>query len=242
MKALTILKSAINQSSIIGTSALIMLTPVIFPHLALAAQQPLGQPTAQVFEINVPDSVELNPSLKPNTTQNSITLDTIVSSDPLVTNLDAYLASKHSPLVGSAAQLVTFSHWQRAIGISLVESNFCQYTPKVKTKNGWVESYNCSGMEKGNGSYQIFDSYLGWFDGINKLLDQPNYINRPLEKFIGYYVQPGSLAWLHGVQKTESDLKDMVAQADTQRQELAQAQLSKVAEANTLVTFANTTN
>jgi hypothetical protein len=241
MKALTTLKSAINQSSVLGSIALIMLSPYVLPHLALAAvQTPDSQ--AQVFTINVPDSVNLNPSQTQNDSQTSLTLDTIVASDPLVVNLDAYLAAKHSPLSGSAAQLVTFPHWQRAIGISLVESNFCQYTPKVKTKSGWIESYNCSGMETRSGGYQMFDNYLGWFDGLNKLLDKPAYVNRPLEKFIGFYVVPGSISWLHGVQKTESDLQTMVAQAETQRQELAQAQLSKLAEANTILTFADSTN
>jgi len=211
MKALSILKSAINQSSTFAVIALVLVTPLVYPHLVLAAgDQILGQ-SAQVFEIKITD---------PNLITKTLTMDEIQNTDPLVVNLMSYLQSKGSPLAPNAAEIVKYPFWQRALGISVVESNMCIHTPKVKTNSGWVESHNCSGI--GGANYRIYDSYMGWFEDMNNLLGQPNYINRPIEKFINYYVQPGSASWLYGVKKTEADFAKLIQKSDTQRRETAE--------------------
>jgi len=244
MKALSTLRSAINQSSYIGIIALVMTIPLVYPAAIVKAAelQTAEQPKPPVFEINVSDLSLISSAPKQNTVtnnnQNSLTIDAITQSDPLVINLDAYLAAKGSPLAGSASQIVSYPYWQRALGISVVESNMCVHTPMVKTRQGWVQSYNCSGMETGSGSYQIFASYMDWFSALNTLLSQPNYANRPLEKFLGYYVVPGSPSWLHGVKKTEAELSALEQQATVQRQELAIKSAAPLSPANTaLATF-----
>lgn len=225
-----------NQSSFIGILALIVLSPMVFPHLALAANQTSGQ-QAQVLQINISDPSVLDQSPKPNTTQNSISFNSILQQDPLVAQVDAYLADHQSPLAGSANILVTYPHWQLALGISLVESHMCEYTPKVKTKHGWVESYNCSGIELGNGSYKIYDGYSSWFADINNLLSQPNYVNRPIEKFLGYYVQPGTPEWLFGVKKTVKELAAIEQTALAQRQQIIQSTVALANSNSSLPTF-----
>jgi hypothetical protein len=239
MKALSTLKSAIDQSSFAGIIALVLLTPVLFPQLASAAAlQTSGQLSAQVFEIKVADSSLLDSTPKPNDNKNSISISDIASSDPLVISLNEYLYNQNSPLAGFADKIISYPHWQRALGISLVESHMCQFTPKVKTKKGWVESYNCSGI--GGNNYRIYQDYLGWFADMNNLLDKPNYINRPIEKFIGYYVQPGSRNWLYGVKKVEAQLSNLEEQAQAQRQEMAQIHSGPITTA--LATFPENTN
>lgn len=230
MKALLTLKSAINQSSTFAVIALILVTPLVYPHLVLAAgDQTLGQ-SAQVFEIKITDPNLINKN-------QSLTMDEVLNTDPLVVNLMSYLQSKGSPLAPYAAEIVKYPFWQRALGISVVESNMCVHTPKVKTEQGWVESHNCSGI--GGANYRIYDSYMGWFEDMNNLLGQPNYVNRPIEKFINYYVQPGSASWLYGVKKTEADFSKLVQQSELQRQQTAQ-DATQTSTITALATFTQT--
>lgn len=224
MKALYTLKSVVNQSSMVGIMALATLTPVVLPHVALAAEQQSSSQSAKVFEINIADP-KLSKQVS-NPSQNSLNIADIQNTDPLVINLTSYLQSKGSPLAPNAAEIVKFPFWQRALGISLVESHMCAYTPKVKTKQGWIESYNCSGI--GGNNYRIYTSYMDWFADMNSLLSQPNYVNRPIEKFIGYYVVPGGYNWLYGVKKTESELAILEQQSLAQRQDLAQKSVNTV--------------
>jgi hypothetical protein len=231
MKALLSLKSALTQSSFLGILALVTLLPIVAPHIVLGAQQTTGQ-SAKVFEINI-DGSNLASQVS-NSNQNSLTIDQIQNADPLVVNLMSYLQSKGSPLAPNAVDIIKFPFWQRALGISLVESSMCIHTPKVKTTQGWIESYNCSGI--GGNNYRIYTSYMDWFTDMNHLLGQPNYVNRPIEKFINYYVQPGSQSWLFGVKKTESDLVTLVIKSDTQRQQLAQVAIPTNTE-TALATF-----
>ncbi len=199
MKALSTLKSAISKSSALTGIALIAIAPMVFPMLASAAQTS-GQ-TAVVFNIN--------------TNQNSLSYSQIVSQDPLVQNLDKFLSDKKSPLAGSASQIIGFTNWKRALSISVVESNMCRFTPKYAQKGKTMESYNCSGI--GGENFRRYESYMEWFSDLDALLSKPNYVNRPIEKFIGYYVQPGSMAWLNGVKSTEAKLTAMETDANQQR-------------------------
>jgi hypothetical protein len=139
----------------------------------------------------------------------------LASQDPLVQKLKQYLQDKNSPLADSADKIVTYDNWERALGISLVESNMCRFTPKYSSKGKIMESYNCSGI--GGDNFKRYDSYMDWFSDMDSLLSQPNYANRPIEKFIGYYVQPGSRSWLYGVKKTEAELVEMENQAKQER-------------------------
>lgn len=202
MKALLSLKSAVNQSSALAILALTAIAPMAFPLLAAAAQTS-GQ-TAVIFQIN---------SNLQN--QNSLSYNQLASQDPLVQKLNQYLTDKQSPLAGSASQIIGFTNWKLALSISLVESNFCRFTPKYSLKGKVMESYNCSGI--GGDNFKRYDSYMGWFADMDNLLSQPNYVNRPIEKFIGYYVVPGSTNWKWGVKKTQAELTDMETQANQQR-------------------------
>jgi hypothetical protein len=212
MKALLALKTAINHSSITGFIALIILAPLVFP----AAAQASGE-SAVIFKINT----DLQ-------NQNSITYSQIATSDPLVVKLKEYLEDKQSPLADYADQIVTFTNWKRALAISLVESNMCRFTPKYASKGQTMESYNCSGI--GGDSLRRYDSYMGWLTDMDSLLSQDNYSSRPIEKFIGYYVQPGSRAWLYGAKKTEAELTELQRQANDER--VAQITNQQVALAN----------
>ena len=202
MKALLSLKSAISQSSALAIIALTAIAPMAFPLLAAAAQTS-GQ-SAVVFPIN-------------SNLQNQSTLNynQLANQDPLVQNLNQYLADKQSPLAGSASQIIGYTNWKRALSISLVESNMCRFTPKYSLKGKITDSYNCSGI--GGDSFKRYASYMDWFADMDNLLSQPNYVNRPIEKFIGYYVVPGSANWKWGVKKTEAELTAMESDANQQR-------------------------
>jgi hypothetical protein len=207
--------------------ALITIVPYLFPELALAAT---SEQQAEILQINTQNSNE-----------NSLTIDSILANDPLVIKLNEFLEAKNSPLAGSAAEIIQYPHWQLALSISVVESNMCRFTPKVKTKNGWIESYNCSGITLSSG-YKMYDNYLGWFADMNTLLSKPNYVNRPIDKFIGYYVVPGHMNWLNGVKKTMRSLATIENEAIAERQNLAINQFNSLAAANNLLTFAEKAN
>src|SRR5476649_1910386 len=118
MKALLTLKSAIDQSSFVGIIALVLLTPVLFPQLASAAQlQTSEQPSAQVFEIKVTDSGLLDSAPNQNNSQNSITVNDIQQLDPLTVNLQAYLQDNNSPLQGYVPQLLEHENWPTIVAI-----------------------------------------------------------------------------------------------------------------------------
>lgn len=200
MKALLTLKTAINHSSLVSLVALIILAPLLYP---AAAAQASGE-SAVVFKIN---------SHLQN--QNSITYSQLASSDPLVVKLTEYLEDKQSPLAEYSAEIVTYTNWKRALAISLVESNMCRFTPKYALNGKTMESYNCSGI--GGDSFRKYESYMDWFADMDALLSKPNYVNRPIEKFIGYYVVPGSNNWKYGVKKTEAELTEIQEQANQER-------------------------
>lgn len=217
MKALFRLKSAINQGAVAGITALISLVPLLYPHAMVLASEPqtLG-PSALVFDIKTQN-------------QNFLSYNQLISQDPLVIKLKEYLEDKNSPLAESAAEIVTYSNWKLALSISVVESNMCRFTPKYSSKGKVMESYNCSGI--GGENFKRYTSYVDWFADMNALLSKPSYVNRPIEKFIGFYVQPGSLAWLNGVKKTQRDLTALEDQANTER--LAMSDNFQLALANT---------
>ena len=218
MKALSTLKSAINQSSTLAFIALITIVPMLYPELGIAAElQTSGQQPAVVFQIN-------NPSVLDSQNQKSINFQQITNTDPLVVKVKEYLEDHDSPLADSAAYIVTEENWERALAISFVESNMCRFTPKYYAKGKVQESYNCSGI--GGDNYKRYTSYEDWFADMNDLLSKPNYTNRPIEKFIGYYVVPGSRNWLNGVKKTEADLNVLEAQASQERQNQLAAQIN----------------
>lgn len=239
MNALFTLKSAKEVILILITFTLA--TPLVYPEVVLASSlQTDGQKNAQVFEIKNPSLIQ-NPVSVSNPTENqsSVTLDQVTQADPLVAKLEDYLSARNSPLQGSAASLVTYPKWERALAISFVESGICVHTPKLKTKHGWLESYNCSGI--GGDNYKIYDSYLGWFADMNALLTKPNYADRPLKKFLGYYVVPGSNAWYNGATKTEADLSALEQQADSERL-VAAASVHSGPITTALATFPEVTN
>ena len=210
------------MSSVVAMATIVSLAFIIFPEASLAAD--ISSPVSQnhlVFEIKNSEPTDAPTELATNqTAQNSIQMNEIVQNDPLVINLKNYLGD--SPLADMSDKLVLYPHWQRALAISFVESQFCRHTPKTITRHGVVESYNCSGI--GGDRYKEYGSYEQWFADMNNLLDQPNYINRPIEKFLHYYVVPGSNNWLYGVKKTEADLTALEELSKEQRIALANSQ------------------
>lgn len=220
MKALFALISA-NFEKALAVAAFLPLIFWMFPYSAYAYANE-GQITALVFDIN---------SNKSN--QNLVSYDQLVQSDPLVNDLLAYLQSKGSPLADRDTVIKILSHteltngvpvWIRALAISRVESNMCLHE---------VDN-NCSGI--GGENLKAYDSYADWFDDMSNLLLKPNYQNRPIEKYLHFYVQPGSLSWLHGVQQTEKDLLALNTQA--QQESLALANPAPLTAASNAVILA----
>jgi hypothetical protein len=212
MKALLALVSA-NLKKSAYVMAILPMIVWIYPAIAHGASAADGQ--ALVFELN-----SNKQDLSNTQTQTSVTYDQIVNQDPLVTNLRQYLAQKQpgSPLITLADKIVTYDDWKRVLAISFVESNMCMHTPKVWAHGTRVESFNCSGMDGGK---RVYASYEQWFADMDALLHQPNYAQRPLQKFIGYYVVPGSYSWLHGASSVESELEHLELAANDERVALA---------------------
>jgi hypothetical protein len=207
MKALITLKSAIDQSSFVGIIALVMLIPVLQPQLALAAAlQASEQSTAQVFKINVSDSSLLVSTPK----QNSITLNDIRATDPLVVNLQAFLQDNNSPLQSYVPQLLEHDNWKTIIAISFVESNMCVHNLR----------YNCSGIG-GPGHFRQYSDFGGWIDDMSNLL-ATRYGGWTLEKMDGVYVQPYSHNWKLGSTKMLTSLTELENTSGQQRAEIAQ--------------------
>lgn len=233
MKALSTLKSAINQGSHIGIIALVSLLPVILPFKALAAElQTSGQP-AQIFEIKVSDSTLLDQSPKQNTTENSLSIQTITENDPLVVKLKQFLADNNSPLGDYAAEIVQQPQWQRALAISYVESHMGRD----------CFNNNCSGMggAPGTSTWRKYSTKLDWFIDLTNLLEKPVYKEKytTFQKMKGVYVQPGSMAWVNGATKKYNDLMALTSEAEAESRSLAQSHNTELAA---LPTFTDTTN
>ena len=134
----------------------------IYPKAVLASVlQAPGQTTAQIFEIKITDASLLNPNS--NNNQTFLTYNTTQQTDPLFTNLQAYLKDHNSPLQGYTSQLLEHDNWKMVLAISQVESNMCVHNLR----------YNCSGIG-GPGHFYAFDNFGGWID----LHEQP--FNHPL--------------------------------------------------------------
>lgn len=228
MKALFTLKSAINQSTMVAFAALVSLSAVIYPELALGASlQTQGQDQLTVFEIKDP-SVITNKNLQ--TTTNSLTYDQIVASDPYAVRLKAYLEKHNSPLAEYADQMVTLPDWQKALAISWVESNFGIH----------CADNNCSGIgvAPGHPSWRRYPNKLEWFKDMTALLQKPIYKEKytTFRQMKGIYVYPGSEAWVNGAQKKYNEL--MALTADAENEKLATAHSHTVYAATTKVELA----
>jgi hypothetical protein len=215
MKALLALKSATNQSSLFAIIALIIIAPLVLPHLAAAAElQTLGQPAD--FQIKISDSSVLNPTPKSNDTQHSLSIDTIKQSDPLTADLQAYLENHNSPLKNYTSQLLEHDNWKTVLAISFVESNLCQHNLR----------YNCSGIG-GPGHFRQYNDLGEWVNDMSTLLDA-HYNGWTLDKMNGVYVQPKSTNWGYGSKKILSELTVLEEQAESERRDLAQIQNQNV--------------
>lgn len=167
--------------------------------------------TAQVFDIN--SKSKKNP-VQENLFHTSINIAEIVTVNGLLApDLHDYLSAKGSPLAQYAANIPNYNNWKRALAISFVESNMCKRTPKLRTAGGIRESYNCSGIANGK---RVYNNYEEWFADMNNLLNKPAYVNRPIERFLGFYVVPGSANWLYGVRKVEAELTALENQAKSE--------------------------
>src|SRR5258708_4058803 len=164
MKALLALKSAINQSTVLATLALISLISVIYPEVSLAASLQTGEQNALVFEVKNPSSIQ-----KTENTQ-ALSYDSVLQSDPLVIKLKAYLTNYNSPLADYAPQIVDQPNWEKAIAISYVESNMGVH----------CFDNNCSGIgvKPGHAFWRKYTTKLDWFKDMCKLLDKPIYTDK----------------------------------------------------------------
>ena len=208
MKALSTLKSAIDQSSFVGIIALALLFPVISPNIvSAAALQTSEQSTAQVFKINVSDPSLLVSAPK----QNSVSLTDIQSKDPLFVNLHNFLQQNNSPLADFTGQLLSHDNWKTVVSISFVESNMCVHNL----------SNNCSGIG-GPGHFRKYNNFGEWIDDMSALLDS-HYSGWTLAEMDGVYVQPYSYNWKLGSTKTLAQLTDLENTSNQQRADLAKA-------------------
>ena len=232
MKALTTLKSAINQSPVFGIMALVMLVPVIYPHYALAAEQQTSGQSAQIFEIKITDLSLLSQTPKLNP-QNSLSMQAIENNDPLVISLKQYLEDNDSPLGEYAAEIVKQPQWQRALAISYVESHM--------GRNCYDNNCSGIGVKPGHPSWRKYATKLDWFIDLNKLLEKPIYKEKytTFQKMKGVYVQPGSAAWVNGATKKYTDLMAITTQAELDRRELAQIHIDNI---TALATFPENLN
>jgi hypothetical protein len=224
MKALSNLKSAINQGSMIGVIALISLLPVILPQIALAAELQASDQSAQVFEIKITNPSLLNPNQ--NNNQTSLTLNTIQQADPLTVDLQNYLQDHNSPLQGYTTQLLSKDNWPKIVAISFVESNMCQHS----------YYYNCSGIG-GQEYLRKYNNYGEWIDDMSSILNQ-RYNGWTLDKMDGVYVQPYSANWKLGSKTILAQLTALQANANAQRIAMAQASVAATSSNLQLATIA----
>ena len=208
MKALTTLKSAIDQSSTLGIIALFSLVPVFIPSLALGADLQTQGNQSQIFEIKITDPTLLNPNS--NNNQNSININDVQQTDPLTVDLQSYLQDHNSPLQSYAGQLVNLTNWKTVVAISFVESNMCVHNL----------NYNCSGIG-GPGHFYKFKDFGGWIDCMSNLL-ATRYQDKTLEQMNGVYVQPASVNWINGSTQIYKQLTALEQTANEQRMAMAQ--------------------
>jgi hypothetical protein len=203
MKALFTLKSAISHGSLIAFVALASIVPMVQPHLVLAAELQTSREPALVFEI------------KDFQNQNSISLQQITVNDPLTAKVKEYLEKRGSPLAVYAPEIIKQPQWQRALGISFVESNLGKY----------CYDNNCSGIgvKPGHPSWRKYETKLDWFVDLNVLLEKPIYKEKytTFAKMKGVYVQPGSQSWVYGAQKVYDELMEITKQAELERRQIA---------------------
>lgn len=220
MKALTTLKSAIDQSSVVGIIALISLIPVIVPRIAFAAELQTSGQSAQVFEINVSDPSILDQTSNPNNNQNSLTIDSIQQNDPLTVDLQAYLQDHNSPLQAYTTQLLSHDNWKTVVAISFVESNMC------------VHNYynNCSGIG-GQEYLRKYNNFGDWINDMSSIL-ATRYSGWTLDQMNGVYVQPKSYNWGLGSKKILAQLTALQETADQQRVALAQSSVNTLSPVN----------
>jgi len=222
MKALSTLKSALDQGALIGITALVLLAPVFYPQLALAAEaQALGQQN-QVFEIKV-----TNPnSINTNTQSQSLTLNDIQQADPLFVSLQNYLQDNGSPLQAYTGQLLSHDNWKTIVAISFVESNMCVHN----------YYYNCSGIG-GQQYLRKYNNYGEWIDDMSNVL-ATRYNGWSLDKMDGVYVQPYSVNWKLGSKKVYAQLTALEQSADAARTQLAQQSAAQSQSNQDLATIA----
>lgn len=199
MKALTHLRSAINQGSILSIVALILIAPFACPVLTVQAAglQTSGQP-ALVFDVKT--------TLQ---NQNSISLLQITQHDPLTASLHNYLVSYNSPLADYTNQLLSKDNWKMILAISFVESNMGVHH----------YYYNSSGIG-GQEYLRKYHNYGEWIDDMSNLL-ATRYNGWTLEKMDGVYVQPYSYNWALGSKKILAELTALENNAATQRANIA---------------------
>ncbi len=221
MKALSNLKLVLDQSVLLGIMALVLLTPMLYPQLAMADTS--GQ-SAAIFKINVADANLLNPN--PNTDQNSLNINTVQQADPLTVNLQAYLQARDSPLANYVPQLITKDNWPMVISISFVESDMCQ-------RNLY---YNCSGIG-GQQYLRKYNNFGEWINDMSTLLDT-RYNGWSLDKMDGVYVQPYSSNWRYGSKKILAELTQIQQTSDQQRVAMAQSSIATATANQQLATIA----
>jgi hypothetical protein len=206
MKTLFILPFAEIKKAVVS-AVLISLTFWIFPGVQVYAfsEQTAGKNTALVFEIQ--NSNQNTPSNK-----NSITLDEIVKSDPLVKNLQSYLENLNSPLSEYADEIVKQPQWQRALAISWVESNMGIH----------CADNNCSGIgvAPGHKLWRKYPTKLDWFKDMAQLLEKPLYKEKltTFKQMKGVYVKPGSASWVYGAQDKYDELIELTKKSEEDRQ------------------------
>ncbi len=226
MKALSTLKSAIDQTSLIAAVILISSISLVYPEIGLAEslQTSQGNQTALVFEIKDPKSTQEN--IQTTINQNSIAFQDVIQEDPLSKNLQAYLEQHGSPLKDYTAQLLTKENWKEVLSISFVESNFCVHQLY----------YNCSGIG-GQKYFRHYTDFGGWIDDMSSLLAS-RYNGWSFDKMNGVYVQPRSNNWGNGSRKTFSDLTALEEQSHQQSIALANTSNNSVSVAATNVQLA----
>lgn len=200
MKALLSSRSAINQSSLIVISALILIAPLVFPGFIARADglQTDGTNQPLVFKINDFQN------------QNSLTLQQAAQVDPLSADLQAYLQNYNSPLANYVPQLLTVDNWKQIVAISFVESHMCQY-----------QIYNnCSGIG-GQGHLYKYKDLSDWINGMSTLLSA-HYSGWTLAEMDGVYVQPYSPNWRYGSERVLAELTVLEQKASDQRAANAQ--------------------
>lgn len=116
------------------------------------------------------------------------------------TKLKTYLENKHSPFAKDEATLDAFvasQNMKMMVAISFVESTFGQH----------CYYYNCSGIGGTPPTLRKYNGYAEWVQDFDQLLEK-RYKDVPPEKFIGFYVQPGSPNWIYGVKQVLRELQE----------------------------------